>query len=199
MGPCSSSGETITLGVDGFMKSLENASEKKLFDVADEVVGDKLGSGVSGVLSESYLGNGFIAGRASESSKNDRPTELGQNACESHGIERIRVAIRYDGNGVSGMNGPRLLCSKIVLNVGGASLFVFRADATLLALDDFVSLNDVVATTLAMAGNGFSGFVVGLVNVCKRTCCDFVLILSADSLMEAMDWVVARTSVGRMR
>lgn len=60
IGPCSSMGDTMTLGVDGFMKSLENASEKKLFDVADDVVGDRFGSGVSGVLSESYLGSDIV-------------------------------------------------------------------------------------------------------------------------------------------
>lgn len=94
VGPCSSSGDTITLGVDGFMKSLENASEKKLFVVVDDVVGDRFGSGVSGVFSESYFGSGNACRPFSLSSKNERPTELGQNACESVEIERIRVAMR---------------------------------------------------------------------------------------------------------
>lgn len=71
----------------------------------------------------------------------------------------------------------------------------------LAALDDLVSANEVVAM-FAMAGNGLSAGTAGAcgVNVCTRTCCDRDAMLSADSLMEAMDWVAARRSLlGKIR
>lgn len=79
LGSCSSSGDTVTLGVDGFIKSLENVSEKQLFDAADDEDGDIFGSGVSGVFNESFactLDIEFVP----DSSINDRPTELKLNS-----------------------------------------------------------------------------------------------------------------------
>lgn len=81
---------------------------------------------------------------------------------------------------------------------GGNSDLLFRAEAKLLPLDDFVSINDVVAM-FDITGNAFNLFAGVLVNVCKRTCCDLEFMLSADSFMEAMDCVVARRSFGNIR
>lgn len=50
-----------------------------------------------------------------------------------------------------------------------------------------------------ITGSAFNWFAGVLVNVCKRTCCDLELMLSADSFMEAMDCVAARRSFGSMR
>lgn len=105
-GAFSSNGDTITLGVDGFMKSFENVSEKQRFETIDEEDGDMFGVGVSGVVSES-LGSNVDCAFASEPSKNDRPTELTEkddklnsNNDERFSFVRILFGFRLGSIGV---------------------------------------------------------------------------------------------------
>lgn len=176
LGICSSIGDTVTLGVDGLIKSLENVSEKQLFDATDDEDGDIFGSGVSGVFNESFACT-FDIEFAPDSSINDRPTELKLNSnkvvVRSFELVRTFLGLRFIKIGVSGIGifPVDVGCSKMVFNFE-MPLFRQSSDTELdaqsyfwppvmVAVDsetvadewlanDCVSINDVVAAAVVV-------------------------------------------------